>query len=288
MFEETNYFFSITWNWFSETGDYSARADYQSLLNVGRVTVAKNNRNTPGSFGFEASADVGEDIQVYSLRADYTANRYSGEVEYVYLTNTDTDVQTQNISTRLSTAISVFDTDVSWSRSYFGPAAIVKVHDSLEAPVFINEYYEEEPQSIATQTLNNTAPLYGSHIETRVLVTVPDAPVGYNYGNDIRVIIPGTYTGHIIEVGSSQNRTVIGTLLNAEGEPIVLRNGYVLHNGGRSTIFTNSAGRFALDGVGYGEFEVNIVGDPSYQGRFRIDEDAKSLIYLNDLTLQKN
>ncbi|GAM68170.1 P pilus assembly protein [Vibrio sp. JCM 19236] len=212
-FDETNYFFSVTWNWFSDAGDYSARVDYQSLLNVGRVTVAKNNRNTPGSIGFEANADVGEDIQVYSLRTNYTANRYSGEVEYSYLTNTATDSQTQNISTRLSTAVSIFDTDVAWSRSYFGPAAIVKVHDSLDADVYINEYYDEEPQSIATKTLNNTAPLYGSHNETRVLVTVPDAPVGYNYGNDVRVIVPGTYTGHIIEVGSNQNRTVIGTCL---------------------------------------------------------------------------
>lgn len=66
-----------------------------------------------------------------------------------------------------------------------------------------------------------------------------------------------------------------------------MRNGYVQHSGGRSTIFTNSAGRFALDGVGDGEFEVHIVGDPSYVGSFSIDRDAKSLIYLDDLTLKK-
>lgn len=284
--DDLTYFFIAEWYWNSEDGDYSSQLQYFYPANLGRVNFSKYSNNTPGGYGYDIRADVSEDLQNYELAADYVGNRFNAEVQLQHLDDRVIDESGQLVSGRLSTALTLVDTDVSWSRGYRGPAAIVKVHESLDVPVLIEGYGDDEPESIATKSLNNTAPLYTSNTRTTVKIAVPDAPIGYDYGPDVYGITAGAYTGHIIEVGSQASKTVIGKFLSEDGAPIKLRNGVVEGMGIRRVIFTNSAGRFALDGMKSGEYVVEIIGTPSYRGVFTIAESSENLVYLEAVKLE--
>ncbi|GEA50710.1 hypothetical protein VIN01S_15140 [Vibrio inusitatus NBRC 102082] len=283
---DIRYYFVGRWDWFSSENYYSAAVEYQSRPNSVRTSFSKLSEYTPNSFGYELRSDITPEFQEYSGKIDYVANRFTTEVEYQTNYIDFSENRSQRISGRLSTAVSVFDSNIAWGRSYGGPAAIVDVHNSLEAPVLINGFDEDRPESIATRSLSGLVPIYGAHGTSNISISVPDAPIGYDYGPDRHSIVAGSYTGHLLTVGSNASKTVLGKLIDKNGEPIVLRNGVLLMETGEKSFFTNRGGRFALDGMTSGNFEIIIKGNPSYRGIISIPDNEDNLIYLESTQLQ--
>ncbi|PMM46263.1 fimbria/pilus outer membrane usher protein [Vibrio breoganii] len=282
---ETSYYFVARWDWFSSLDFYAASAEYQTRTNRVRGTFSKFSQSTPGGYGYELTADVGENDQDYSVRGDYVANRFTTELEYQTDLDNLSDEQNQAVSARFSTAVSILDTNVAWGRSYRGPAVIIGVHDSLEAPVLINGVSEDEPESIATRNLSGLVPIYGAHGSSTVYVDVPDAPLGYDYGPDSYEFTAGTYTGHTIKVGSDASKTVIGQMWDQNGKPISLRNGVIILESEEKAFFTNKAGRFALDGMQAGRYRIEMRGRPYFIGELIIADSESNLVYLEPIKL---
>ncbi|CAM3047662.1 hypothetical protein VIRA109638_11485 [Vibrio rarus] len=284
---ETNFYFIVEWDWYSNDGDYEALAQYFSQGNRSRASFTKYSNNSVGSYGYQVAGEYSDAFEDYEMRADYIGNRYSAEMDVERLVDRESGFETNTVSGRISSGFTVVDSDFSWNRGYRGPAAIVNIHDSLKVPVHINEYIDSEPEATATAALNNTVPLYGGHSSSSFDVVIPDAPIGYDYGSGYYQITPGTYTGHTVLVGSDNTKTVIGSLLDAAGNPIVLRNGVIEGQGLSRSIFTNKAGRFAIERMGDGEFSITIIGSPSFHGQLIIEDSEDNLIYLSPLTLQE-
>lgn len=282
---ETSYYFVARWDWYSALDFYSASAEYQTRTNRVRGTFSKFSQSTPGGYGYELIADVGEDDQDYSVRGDYVANRFTTELEYQAELDDLNDEKNQAISARFSTAVSVMDTDVAWGRSYRGPAVIVKVDETLQAPVLINGVSEDEPESIASQSLSGLVPIYGAHGTSTVYIDVPEAPLGYDYGPDSYEFTAGTYTGHTIRVGSEASKTVIGQMWDENDKPISLRNGVIVLKTEEKAFFTNKAGRFALDGMQAGRYRVEMRGRPYFVGELIIEDAKSNLVYLKPIKL---
>ncbi|GEA60845.1 fimbria/pilus outer membrane usher protein [Vibrio comitans] len=283
--QEMEYSLYISWEWYSDDGNYDAFINYDSGAERLRAGFSRDTEYTPYSFGYDLETDLYLDYQNYLARGTYIGNRISGEIEAQHAQYSDTEFNSQQASARLSTALLLVDTDVSWSRSYSGPAVLVKVHETLDDPVLINSYQGESPESIATSSLSNTAPLYTPHSRGSIDIAVPDAPMGYDYGNSIHQVTPGAYTGHIVQVGSDATKTVIGTLFKPTGQPLILRNGVITGEGLRKVIFTNRGGRFALDGVKSGRYLLEITGEPAYVVELVIEKTESNLIYLDPITL---
>ncbi|GAM58959.1 hypothetical protein JCM19231_536 [Vibrio ishigakensis] len=170
---ETSYFFVARWDWFSSVDFYAASAEYQTRTNRVRGTFSKFSQSTPGGYGYELTAEYGENVQDYSVRGDYVGNRFTTELEYQAEIDDLTEERNQAVSARLSTAVSMLGSDIAWGRSYRGPAVIVDIHDTIEAPVLINGVSEEEPESIATRNLSGLVPIYGAHGSSTVYIDVP-------------------------------------------------------------------------------------------------------------------
>ncbi|MEZ9631118.1 hypothetical protein BCT86_08785 [Vibrio breoganii] len=289
QFGEVDYYFIARWDWFSGEDNYLANFEYQSRPNTLRGTVSKLADFTPNAIGYELTAegDLDDGSQEYSARLDYIANRFTSEVEYRTLIPEEEDEKLQTVSARLSTAVSVVGSNVAWGRSYIGPAAIVQVHDSLKVPVHINGISDDRPESTASASLPGLVPLYGPHGLSTININVPDAPLGYDYGSDSHGIVAGTYTGHTVQVGSDASKTVLGTLLDEQGRPIVLRNGSLSVDGDSKSFFTNRGGRFAIDGIKSGFYKLVINGNPSFEGVLIIEESDENLIYLEPIKLKR-
>ncbi|MET2899250.1 fimbria/pilus outer membrane usher protein [Vibrio rotiferianus] len=281
--DETSFYVNISWDWYSEDGIYDASIDYTSEDDIARLQFAKLSENTPGDYGYQVRANVDGDTKEYSIRSNYVANRYTAEAEYSYL-NSVQDLHTGSI--RASSSLAIIDGDLGWGRTYSGPAALIKVHETLDAPVEINGVLNDKPESLSYKTISNIAPLSGGHIEEYLYLYAPEAPVGYSTGDVVRTITPGSLTGHMVHVGSNQSKTVIGTLATINGEPISLREGKVTLPNKVIPFFTNRAGRFVLEGISSGVYPLEIKGKPSYLGEIVIDETKESLIYLSTTHLQ--
>ncbi|GEA60840.1 fimbria/pilus outer membrane usher protein [Vibrio comitans] len=290
--DDLTVFANFSWTWFSEQGGYVV--DISSLyahevsediaFDETRLRLEKSSDDRPGDFEYELEAIYSfEQSDRYRARAGYTANRFATELEYNYV---DFDgLSSQRITSRSSTALSFIGGDVAWGRSYFGPAAIVKVHDSLDVPVNINTQ-EERPDHVATRSLNALVGLNSSHSESLLIVDIPEAPIGYDYGSGYNTIVAGSYTGHIITVGSNASKTVIGRLIDENGDYIALRNGVIiLASGEERLFFTNSGGRFALERMVSGTFTVELRGNPHLFGEVTIADNDDNLVYLEPVVV---
>ncbi|WP_261818052.1 fimbria/pilus outer membrane usher protein [Vibrio gallicus] len=285
-FEETTYYFIVEWDWYSDSGEYEALAQYFSRGNVARTAFSKYSSNSVGSYGYQLLGEYGDEAQLYEARADYIGNRFSAEVDVNRVVDNQDIFTANTVSGRLSSGLTVVDSDVSWNRGYRGPAAIIKVHDSIQVPVNINEYEDQSPEASATSSLNNSTSLYG-HSYSSFNVTIPEADIGYDYGSGYYQIVPGSNTGHVVTVGSDESKTVIGTLKLSNGDAVILRNGVVSGEGITRSIFTNKAGRFAIDRMKSGRYTVTIIGTPELTGDLIIEQTSDNLIYLQALTLRE-
>ncbi|MEZ9901127.1 fimbria/pilus outer membrane usher protein [Vibrio breoganii] len=290
--DDLTVFVNFSWTWFSEQGGYVV--DVSSLyahevseevaFDETRLRFEKSSDRRPGDFDYELEAIYSfEQSDRYRARGGYTANRFTTELEYDYVDFDD--FTSQRIISRSSTAVSFIGGDIAWGRNYYGPAAIVKVHDSLDVPVNINTL-DERPDHIATTSLDALVGINSAHSESVVTVDIPEAPIGYDYGSGYNIIVAGTYTGHIITVGSNASKTVIGKLVDESGNNIALRNGVViLESGEERLFFTNSGGRFALERMVSGTFRIELRGTPHFVGKVTIDDNDENLIYLKPVVV---
>lgn len=283
---DTRYTVNLSWDWTSTNSDYRANASYSNETDLGRLRFQKTSDDKAGSYGYRLTSEFEENTQTYSALADYVGNRFRAEAETNYIeVNNGNNIHTTAL--RGSTAISFFDSNTSWSRAYSGPAVMVSVHDSLESDVLINALAGDAPDAVSTSTLSNTVPLSSGHVESSVYISAPDAPIGYDIGEYQHNITPGSRTGHLIYIGSADSKTVIGTLVDQQGKPIGLIQGYLLSKElERYPLFTNTSGRFVVEGISEGSFELWVNGRTTPLGVISIPESTDSLIYLPAFTAQ--
>ncbi|WP_394244665.1 fimbria/pilus outer membrane usher protein [Vibrio astriarenae] len=281
---DTRFIFSASWSWASETSDHNASVSYSSTTEKLRARFQKASNDYVGSYGYRLTAEGDEETQSYSGLTNYVGNRFNAEAEYGYTHGEDDN--THDVAARFSTAISVVDSNVGWGRPYSGSVAIINVHRSLDSDVYVNALADDEPQSISTRSLSNLTSLDGGHVEAEVFVSSPEAPVGYNLGSGVHTITAGSMTGHVIQIGSDESKTVIGTLTDRSGHPIELQQGKVTKDGKEYPFFTNRAGRFVLEGVAAGDYTIWLNGYDEPVGTMQIIEDETNLVYLPTILLE--
>ena len=216
--------------------------------------------------------------------ADYVSNRirYDGDITYYNATESEDTVVT---SFRPSTAFTISDGALSWSRPIYGAAALVQVHDTLESEVLINSDDDDRAEAISSNGLNNAVSLSTAHLSQSFTVYAPDAPIGYDIGNYFYNVTPGAYTSHIFTVGSDASKTVIGKLNLDDGKPLSLTQGYLVSSTGDSTpFFTNKGGRFVVEGIRSGDYKIQTM-DSEITGQIHIPESEDNLIRLPEIQL---
>lgn len=284
--DETRFLVSVEWDWSSIDGLYSATASYSNEPDTYRAQFQRNYDDYVGSYGYGATVEGNSDSTTGRLEGNYVGNRFLVDTEYNY-THFDDNSSNQNIALRTSTGLTLADGHIAISRPLTGPVAIVNIHESLDSDVEINAFAQDPPEAISTPSISNAIGLSTGHITSSTFVTAPDAPPGYNIGEYQRTIVPGSSTGHLIQIGSMASKTVIGSIVSSvSGKPIELATGTLSGNGKNYQIFTNRSGRFVVEGIAPGNYLLKIynLGGSVY---ISIPDVKDNLIYLPPLTYEE-
>ena len=99
-------------------------------------------------------------------------------------------------------------------------------------------------------------------------VDAPDAPAGTSLGGQVFSLNPGYRSGYSLEVGNARNVSLVGNMVDRDGDPLVFvtglaRDASILDEAAEATqIFTNAKGRFFLEGVEAGRtYDITVTAD---------------------------
>ncbi|EDP58677.1 P pilus assembly protein, porin PapC [Vibrio sp. AND4] len=281
---ETRFTFSADWDWNSSSGEYNANVSYSNEPDIYRAQFQRPSDDYSGSYGYALTAEGDVDSQTYSVEGNYVANRFITDAKVSHL-DFDNSASYQTASLRASTALTLADGNLAWSRPINGPVAVIAVHKSLDADVEINAVADDPAEAISTSAVNNAVQLSGGHQLSNVYIDVPDAPIGYDFGDHEYNITPGSQTGHLIKIGSAASKTIIGTIEISSKKPLELYQGQLIGQQKTYEFFTSRSGRFVVEGVAPGDYTIMIDGfGPT---KLNVPKTNENLIYLPTLLIKE-
>ncbi|GGE03572.1 hypothetical protein GCM10011515_23950 [Tsuneonella deserti] len=282
--DEVSAFASLT----VRLGRYSSvRGEFDTRGDRARVSYQTLRGSGVGSYNVTADAETSRFGSGLSVNANYFANRAElGFSHYGSFNGRFGDSVSQRSNFRLGTSIAVGGGAVSIGRPIYDSFAIVRPHRSLKgANVVVDPTtfgYVAETGALGTATM----PGLSSYAERTVPVDIENAPAGTDIGQGTFRLFPGYRSGYMLEVGSDYNVTALGTMLNADGEPVALVSGSareIAHPERAPVIvFTNRQGRFGAAGLAPGKWRVEMLDEarsvyiidvaPETQGVLRLGE----------------
>ena len=120
-------------------------------------------------------------------------------------------------------------------------------------------------------------------------VTIPDLPIGYQLDRDRFQVLPTYRSGTAIVIGNDATVVLDGTLIDRNGAPLALLAGEIVRLDRKGVpvgeFFTNRQGRFRIEGVGPGSFELRLAGDPTANAQIVIPPKTKGVFVIGEVKL---
>jgi outer membrane usher protein len=268
-------------------------AEVDTLRDRERLTYQLADGRGVGAFNISGSVDRVDGATALNASVSTTRNR--AEIGLAHLTSFDPDgrITDQRTSLRAGASLAIADGHVALSRPIYDSFAIFGPHPTLGgAPVYVNPR-DSDYLARSGAFGGAVAPELSAYTPQALTYDVPRAPTGYDLGNGAVQVRPPYRSGYFIQVGSDYSITYLGRLLDADGAPIGLLAGQA-HEEGRPNrppvqMFTNSAGRFAIQGLRPGRWRIEM---PRENGvivyHIDVPEGARGLVRGDDLRPETN
>jgi len=233
----------------------NASMGYDSRSQTAQTTVTQTSEKTGvGSWNATAMAETQPDGQSsLSASASYFTNRAEFYVNHAAgLGGLGYGGLTRPYSTQEQTAVSVGTTfvyaDGAWGmgRPVTSGFALITPHESLQgSPVVVGG--AESPVAETDWLGPAGVPGASPYRQSRVTYDAPGAPTGYDLGSAAFDMKAPYKAGYNLKAGSAYTVTAMGTLLDADGQPLPLLAGEAREankeNGRKVELFTNRAGQ---------------------------------------------
>ena len=264
------------------------RADYDTRFDRARLSYSTFRGYGVGAYNLAADIDRSAAGSGANVTANYVANRAElGFSHFGSFDNLFGQSLTQRSSLRIGSSLSFADGSVAVGRPITDSFAIVRGHRSLEGA-------RVEVESTAFGRIAETSrigaavhPALASYIGRTLAIDVPDAPVTAELGLGSFRLLPPYRSGYRLTVGSANNVTALGRMLDAQGQPVSLTSGTAvdLAERGREPValFTNRDGRFGVTGLAPGRWEIRMNDDAGSVFLLLIATDAAGMVTVGDL-----
>jgi outer membrane usher protein len=242
-------------------GRGSLTSSYTTDDNVARVDYNRIASSGVNSFGYNASVERRDGSDRQLVRATYINNRFETSIQQIarnYFSDGNRDLRTE---VTFGTALAMADGQFAIGRPIRNSFAIVKANkDAGDNQLAVEPRtgfgssrtkYSAYSGALGPALLTTLTPYFNRSIQ----VDAPDAEAGTSLGGQVFGLNPGYRSGYNLEVGSARNVSVLGNMVDRDGDPLVFvtglaRDASILEESAEATqIFTNAKGRFFLEGV---------------------------------------
>jgi outer membrane usher protein len=216
----------------------------------------------------------------------YTGNRFEFSTSHSRNLATLRTARSVGHAVNLGTAIAFADGAFALGRPVRSSFALVEQHPGLE-----DSKLRISPSDTGDAgSSDGFGPVIVSELSaytpTRVGYDFEDAPEGYDTGSGSLDFRPPYKGGHRVTVGSGQTVTASGILHDTEYRPIELLAGVAFEGkqpDQKVTLFTNAEGAFSAQGLGPGDWVIEISGPTPYRFAFSLPEGAAGEVDLGTL-----
>ncbi|HYC02766.1 MAG TPA: fimbria/pilus outer membrane usher protein [Azospirillaceae bacterium] len=193
----------------------------------------------------------------------------------------------------VASALAFADGKVAVTRPVSNSFAIVVPHPSLAGKEIgvdpVNNRFAARSDFLGPPVVPNIS----AYLVRPLLLDVPDLPLGYDIGTDRPAVQPGYRTGTLVPIGTDATVALDGVLKGPDGEPAGLLSGILrpvkAGAGDRREdlrFFTNRRGRFRVDSVRPGKWELLLEGVTVKPIPVEVRPDAEGLVTLGEFTLE--
>ncbi len=189
----------------------------------------------------------------------------------------------------LATALAFADGKVGVSRPITNSFAIVVPHPRLKGREVgvdpVNGNYLARTDWLGLPVVPNISP----YLVRPLLLDVPDAPATYDLGEDRPAVQPGYRSGTLVPIGTDATAALDGMLKAPDGTPVALLSGVLRPLDGAPAkevqFFTNRKGRFRVEGLRPGKWELAVFGLDAMPFPIDIPAEADGVIQLGEVRL---
>jgi outer membrane usher protein len=202
-----------------------------------------------------------------NVQLEHFANRFRALVQHDYLDRNNLTVQTTDVA--ITTGFGYADGVFAIGRDPGRGFVIVDPHSTLrKAPVIVADQYSLGPVARSGALGPALVPIQRQYQRNSLSIAVPDAPLGYDIGSGRLDIAPGAASGYSWQIGSAASYTVVGRIVQSDGEPAAFLSGVLRPlappNAGEPAppiaFFTNRTGRLAAQNLAPGRY-VLVTGE---------------------------
>ena len=265
---------------------YSAQTRYSSRLNRAEVAVSRSPRNELNDISGRVrlsrqDGDNGEDYDA-AVDLNYVGNRFEADLENNLSVTDGLDGETQQVSrVRASMGVGYTGGKFGVGRPFRSGFIIADKHETLaDSELALTSSQGRRTEAHTDIFGPALVGINRPYSEKKLGIDVTPLPVGYDIGDGVIEVFPGTGAGYAFSIGSDASRTIMGYLKTDKGDPIALSVGDLKPMNGDEALarqfFTNSGGRFIAEKVAPGEFQL--VLDGKAIGEITIPEDGEALI----------
>jgi outer membrane usher protein len=284
----TEYRAYISFNWSFGHSRQTIYGSYDSLARQSRLDWAYNPEQLVG--GIHATAGVQEHDATTELRgsARYVGYRAETELSHDLINPAGSNGNVENRdSLRFGSAIVYAEGQVAISRPVSDSFAMVVENAALEGkPIGLDPVggrYSARADRLGPAVL----PDLQSYLVRKLTIDAPDLPTGYELGPDTFVLWPSYKSGTVIHAGTGATVLLQGVLRTADGKPVALQTGTV-HSLDNPTfkplpMFTNRGGRFMVEGLQPGRYELRMLADTANKLSFEIPKGRVGVFEMGDL-----
>ena len=192
-------------------------------------------------------------------------------------------------SVRLGTALVYADGQFALSRPVHDSFAIVVPNPEFTGQKIgvdpVRDSYAARVDRLGPAVL----PDLNSYLVRNVTIDAPDLPPGYELGPGVQTVRPTYKSGTVIRVGTGATVLLGGVLETAAGAPVSLQAGEIVSLSEPQIppveVFTNRRGKFSVEGLKPGAYELHLFAAPTPTVRFEIPKGTAGLYDIGKLRL---
>lgn len=269
-------FLNLTWLLPQQRQSVISSTEIQSDRSLtNQITWNYSSLKTIGGIKSSLGLETGSDNYGLVGRLNYRGYRLTADLSHDLGFASDSARTIDNL-TNLSfgTALVFADGYFGWSRPVDNSfALVVPIKNAKGQIIGVNPSisgYQAQADTLGPAVVPELQPYQVSTLQ----IDAPDLPLGFDVGPSAYTLLPSYKSGTLIQVGTEATVFVRGRLLDAKGEPVALQVGEVTSlsdpNWQPVTLFTNRAGKFALQGLKPGRYEIRLELDQQNRIRFEV------------------